>query len=59
MHERLSRHVGRTVRLAREDDVPHFDEADLHLLTTSSLALMPLAPFDHWEAVRALAPSGA
>jgi hypothetical protein len=30
--------VGRAVRLAREDDVPHFDEADLHLLTTSSLA---------------------
>jgi probable F420-dependent oxidoreductase len=28
-------------------------------VTTSSLALMPLAPFDHWEAVRALAPSGA
>jgi probable F420-dependent oxidoreductase len=25
-------------------------------VTTSSLALMPLAPFDHWEAVRALAP---
>jgi probable F420-dependent oxidoreductase len=25
--------------------------------TTSSLAIMPLAPFDHWEAVRALAPS--
>lgn len=38
VHERLSRHVGRSVRLAREDDVPHFDEADLHLLTTSSLA---------------------
>jgi probable F420-dependent oxidoreductase len=26
-------------------------------VTTSSLAIMPLAPFDHWEAVRALAPS--
>ena len=38
VHERLSAHVGRAVRLAREDDVPHFDEADLHLLTTSSLA---------------------
>ena len=38
VHERLSRHVGRAVRLAREDYVPHFDEADLHLLTTSSLA---------------------
>src|SRR3954447_5911091 len=38
VHELLSRHVGRAVRLAREDDVPHFDEADLHLVTTSSLA---------------------
>ena len=38
VHERLSRHVGRAVHLAREADVPHFDEADLHLLTTSSLA---------------------
>lgn len=28
-----------------------------HGVTTSSLALMPLAPFDHAEAVRALAPS--
>jgi len=25
-------------------------------VTTSSLAIMPLAPFDHWEAVRALSP---
>jgi probable F420-dependent oxidoreductase len=25
-------------------------------VTTSSLALMPLAPFDYWDAVRALAP---
>ena len=38
VHERLSRHVGRAVHMAREADVPHFDEADLHLLTTSSLA---------------------
>ena len=26
-------------------------------VTTSSLALLPLAPFDHWEMVRALSPS--
>ena len=26
-------------------------------VTTSSLAIMPLAPIDHWEAVRSLAPS--
>jgi probable F420-dependent oxidoreductase len=30
-----------------------------HGVTTSSLAIMPLAPIDHWEAVRALAPSAA
>jgi len=28
-------------------------------VTTTSLALMPVAPFDYWEAVRALAPSAA
>ncbi len=27
-------------------------------VTTSSLALLPLAPFDHWEAVEALSPTG-
>jgi probable F420-dependent oxidoreductase len=26
-------------------------------VTTSSLAILPLAPFDHWEAVRELAPT--
>jgi probable F420-dependent oxidoreductase len=31
----------------------YFDQG----VTTSSLALMPLAPFDHWGAVRALAPT--
>ncbi len=33
------------------------DEYFANGVTTSSLALMPLAPFDHWEAVRALAPN--
>jgi probable F420-dependent oxidoreductase len=33
------------------------DEYFANGVTTSSLALMPLAPFDHWEAVRALSPS--
>jgi probable F420-dependent oxidoreductase len=28
-------------------------------VTTTSLAIMPLAPFDHWEAVKALSPSAA
>jgi alkanesulfonate monooxygenase SsuD/methylene tetrahydromethanopterin reductase-like flavin-dependent oxidoreductase (luciferase family) len=31
----------------------YFDQG----VTTSSLAIMPLAPIDHMEAVRALAPS--
>jgi alkanesulfonate monooxygenase SsuD/methylene tetrahydromethanopterin reductase-like flavin-dependent oxidoreductase (luciferase family) len=28
-------------------------------VTTTSLAIMPLAPFDHWEAVKALSPSAS
>jgi probable F420-dependent oxidoreductase len=28
-------------------------------VTTTSLAIMPLAPFDHWEAVQALSPSAS
>jgi uncharacterized protein YcbX len=34
----LSAHVGRPVRLGREDAVPHLDEGPLHLVTTASLA---------------------
>jgi probable F420-dependent oxidoreductase len=34
------------------------DEYFANGVTTSSLALLPLAPYDHWEAVRALSPSG-
>jgi uncharacterized protein YcbX len=34
----LSAHVGRPVRLGREDRVPHLDEGPLHLVTTASLA---------------------
>jgi probable F420-dependent oxidoreductase len=33
------------------------DEYFANGVTTSSLALLPLAPYDHWEAVRALSPS--
>lgn len=33
----LSAHVGRPVTLARESDVPHFDDGPVHLVTTSSL----------------------
>lgn len=36
----LSVHVGRPVTLAREEDVSHFDEGPIHLVTTSSLATM-------------------
>ena len=37
VHEALSGHVGRPVTLAREQDVSHFDEGPLHLVTTGSL----------------------
>lgn len=33
----LSAHVGRAVRLAREDDVAHHDDGPVHLVTTASL----------------------
>lgn len=33
----LSAHVGRPVSLAREDEVSHFDEGPVHLVTTASL----------------------
>jgi uncharacterized protein len=39
----LSRHVGRPVSLAREREVPHFDEGPLHLVTTASLATLSRA----------------
>lgn len=37
VHRALSMHVGRPVTLDREEDVPHFDEGPLHLLTSSWL----------------------
>jgi uncharacterized protein len=37
VHHVLSQHVGRPVTLAREEDVSHFDEGPLHLVSTSSL----------------------
>lgn len=41
VHESLSRHVGRPVRLAREDALSHFDEGpSVHLLTTSTLSAL-------------------
>lgn len=37
MHEALTHHVGRAVTLGREQDISHFDEGPVHLVTTSSL----------------------
>lgn len=37
VHAALSQHVGRPVTLAREQEVSHFDEGPLHLVTTASL----------------------
>jgi uncharacterized protein len=38
LDQALSAHVGRPVALHREDEVDHFDEGPLHLLTSSSVA---------------------
>jgi uncharacterized protein YcbX len=43
VHRALSVHVGRDVRLAREDDVPHFDDGPVHVVTTSALAAVAAA----------------
>lgn len=39
----LSEHVGRKVSIGREENVSHFDEGPLHLVTEASLAAMALA----------------
>jgi uncharacterized protein YcbX len=39
----LSRYVGRPVSLAREADVPHFDDGPVHLVTTAALATLARA----------------
>lgn len=36
----LSAQVGRPVTLAREADIPHFDAAPIHILTTGDLAML-------------------
>ena len=38
IHRALSMHVGRPVTLDREDDISHFDEGPLHLVTSSSIS---------------------
>ena len=37
VHAALTGHVGRPVRLAREQEVSHFDDGPVHLVTTASL----------------------
>jgi uncharacterized protein YcbX len=37
LHDALSVHVGRTVRVGREDGTSHFDEGPIHLLTSAAL----------------------
>lgn len=43
IHARLSNEVGQAVTLAPEADVPHFDCAAVHVLTTASLAWLRTA----------------
>jgi len=43
VHEELSRHVQRPVRLQRESAIPHHDEGPLHLVTTASLRALGAA----------------
>lgn len=40
VHEALSSHVGRPVRLEPEEAVSHFDDGPVHLVTTASLAAL-------------------
>jgi uncharacterized protein YcbX len=43
VHARLSRHVGRPVRLERETTVSHHDDGPVHLVTTASLRALSAA----------------
>lgn len=54
-HRALSEHVGRPVTLTREEQVSHFDEGPVHLVTTASLRTLERAharPVD-WRRTRA------
>jgi uncharacterized protein YcbX len=46
IHDRLSEYVGQRVTLAREDEVTHFDDSPLHLITTAGLRTMGLTADD-------------
>jgi len=43
VHERLSGHVGRPVRLEQEGPVPHFDDGPVHLVTTAAVRALEAA----------------
>jgi uncharacterized protein len=43
VHAALSEHVGRTVVLAREGDVSHFDDGPVHLVTRSTMSSLERA----------------
>jgi uncharacterized protein YcbX len=46
IHDDLSTYVGQPVTLAREDEISHFDDSPLHLITTAGLRTMGLAAGD-------------
>ena len=40
MNSKLSLTLGQSVTLTKESEIPHFDDAGIHILTTSSLSLL-------------------
>jgi uncharacterized protein YcbX len=46
IHERLSSWVGQPVTLAREEEISHFDDSPLHLVTTAGLRTLGLEARD-------------
>ncbi len=46
IHDRLSAHVRQAVTLVREDEVSHFDDSPLHLISTAGLRSLGLAAAD-------------
>lgn len=46
IHDHLSGYVGQPVTLAREDEISHFDDSPLHLITTAGLRTVGLTAID-------------
>ena len=46
IHDHLSAYVGQPVTLAREDEISHFDDSPLHLITTAGLRTLGLTIAD-------------